>query len=655
MTQFFTAGIVGHVAHGKTTLIGSLAGAVFHSGQLIKQRCLSAETAVTPLALAEDLQLSLMDVPGHARFRKNTLRGLNAVDAGILVVAADDGVMPQTREHLRILDLLGVGAGLVVLSKTDLVDDELLALAELEVREALSGSFLAEKPIIPFSAATRQGLAEIRAALEKELRLLPAKDDQAPFRMWIDRICSFTGHGTVVCGTVGTGAVAVEDTLLLTPSGKKVRVRSLEVHRRKVGRAVAGQQVGINLPKIGRREVARGMSLIQPDGLDPVRFLNVRLRMLPGSGPPPGSHQPLRLYLGTAVTSARAVVMDSVETDTGHTFLAQLRLPAPVNAWPGDRFLVAHPCRPAILGGGRVLEASAVKFRAANAAPAMGYLKALAVGDVAAAVGGILANRWQQPVETGEIARYTGFAPGQVEAAVRRETAAKRFMAVGEKGVYRRDQFYRLQKEILVRAESILHRDQMKHTVKAAEFRTGDLRKLDKGLFQSMLTDLCCKGRLKKSGNGYTLPRHSVSLSAAQQGLAKRLVAYARRLGRSPFSAGRYCENAGNAEELKTVQRMLDYLTRKGRLIRLNDELFIGPSALEDIKARVQDVALQNRGIRLKDCQTILGYGRTKGAVVMDYLDKIGFTRKDGELRFVQTGRPPVNGGTFEQSVAKPS
>ena len=279
MAKHIIVGIAGHVGHGKTTLVESLTGREDRGEKFEKSRGRTVEASVVPLGFEDDLAITIIDVPGHERYLKNTIRCLCGVEMAVLVIAADDGVMLLTVEHLRILEFLGVEHGFTVLSKCDLVDEETVDLARLEIRESIAGTFLENQPVVSYSAGDEKSLEKILLQLETVARQIAAKPKGGPFRLWIDRVCGFSGHGTVVCGTVKSGQVCEGDPLELLPGNFKSRARSLEIHRAKVQTAAAGQQVGINIPKTSQKSVKRGMMLATPESLSPSRFLNATLRI----------------------------------------------------------------------------------------------------------------------------------------------------------------------------------------------------------------------------------------------------------------------------------------------------------------------------------------------------------------------------------------
>ncbi|MBU1902662.1 MAG: selenocysteine-specific translation elongation factor, partial [Proteobacteria bacterium] len=362
MDKFVTVGIAGHVDHGKTSLVKAMTGIDTDRLQEEKRRGLSIESGIAPMGLSSGESVALVDVPGHTDFLKNTIRGLSGVDAAVLVVAADDGVMPQTREHIEILRFFGAETGFVVLNKADLVDEETLDLAELEVRELLEGSFLENSPIIPFSAVDRRGLDEIRTEIECLVEASPGKDVQAPFRLWIDQVKSFSGFGTVVSGTVASGKLVVNNPVQILPSGIETRARSLESHHHKINQVAAGQRAGVNLHKISANEVSRGMVLAEPGFITPGYILNVDIQALGSAKSSIKNRQRVKLYLGTSVTNALVVLMDKENLAPGEEGLAQLRLMKPVVAIPGDPFVICPLNIQSIMGGGRALEITWEKY-----------------------------------------------------------------------------------------------------------------------------------------------------------------------------------------------------------------------------------------------------------------------------------------------------
>ncbi|MDL1968843.1 MAG: selenocysteine-specific translation elongation factor [Deltaproteobacteria bacterium] len=376
--KHITVGIAGHVDHGKTTLVHCLTGIDTNRLKEEKKRRLSIASS--------GVQIALVDVPGHTDFLKNTIRGLSCVDMAILVVAADYGVMPQTREHLSILNFFGVKSGFIVISKADLVDKETLELAELEIRNKVEDTFLEEKSIMPFSVSNQKGLQDIKSNIEKEVNKIAGKNSVSPFRLFIDQIWSFAGLGTVVSGTVLSGTIRKDDPLILLPSEKETRARFLEVHHQKVSHAFAGQRLGINLHKLPLNEVKRGMVLAKPETVSSDYLFNAELSLLRSSPKSIENCQRVKLYIGTSITNALIVIINKKKIRPGERGLVQFRLIKCMAVLPRDPFVICPLNINNVIGGGKILEIATEKFRAVKAEKTIPYLMALQQSDLKAVI-----------------------------------------------------------------------------------------------------------------------------------------------------------------------------------------------------------------------------------------------------------------------------
>jgi len=303
-------GIAGHVDHGKTSLVRCLTGVDTDRLREEKERGISIESGIAPCVLPSGRKIAFVDVPGHKNFFKNTIRGLTMTDIAVLVIAADDSVMPQTKEHLEILKFAGCEGGVVVLSKADLVDREILGMAVEEVRELVRGSFLEGRPVIPFSAVDGQGKEAVLNALEEECKDACGKDPNAPFRMYIDQLQGIKGYGTVVSGTILSGKIGTEDMIEIYPTSRKTKVRYLQVHHQKVDMAYAGQRVGINLPNVKLNEIKRGMVLADTGMLRASYLINGCFHYLSDQKRPLKNRTRVRFYTGTAASNALMVFME---------------------------------------------------------------------------------------------------------------------------------------------------------------------------------------------------------------------------------------------------------------------------------------------------------------------------------------------------------
>ncbi|MFZ7110487.1 MAG: selenocysteine-specific translation elongation factor [Desulfatiglandales bacterium] len=631
--KHITIGVAGHVDHGKTSLVKALTGIDTDRLKEEKRRGLSIESGIAPMEISSGETVAFVDVPGHIDFMKNTIRGLSTVDAAILVVAADDGVMPQTREHLEVLRFLGAETGFVVLSKADLVDAETLELAELEVTELLEGTFLETQAVLPFSALDRRGMDHIRIQIEHLQQACRGKSRILPFRLWIDRIRGVQGFGTVVSGTVLSGKVRENDALVILPPGMETRVRSLEGHHKRVPEAVAGQRVGVSLHKVQLQDVDRGMLLTVPGAVLGSRYINVDLSVLAGAKKPLKNGQKVKMYLGTSVANTRVVLMEGAHMAPGDRGLAQLQFASPFPVSPLDAFVLCLLDVPAVIGGGKVLEARSQKHRKAKVGTILPYLKALQDRNLRATLHRFFDYRPARPATLKEMAEATGFSTKDLEGETRRMTAQKTLLLLRDRRFIQRASYEAMKLKLLEAIRAALKGNALKDAVNTEEARTQARLSVEPGVVQEILEDLCRDGSLTKFNGGYRCHETAGKLSREQENLIGLLLDFAAKSKLNPFSADTVWKAHEKRIEKKVIQKHLDYLKAQGKLAILGDKRFLSVEALEEAKRRVGNVIKQKGAFTIPDCKETLGYGRTVAIPVLEYLDTIGFTRRQGDER----------------------
>ncbi|HZC07471.1 MAG TPA: selenocysteine-specific translation elongation factor, partial [Ktedonobacterales bacterium] len=375
-------GVAGHVDHGKSSLVTALTGIDPDRLAEEKARGMTIDLGFAWLTLPSGREASIVDVPGHEAFIKNMLAGVGSLDVALLVIAADEGVMPQTAEHLAILDLLRVGSGVVALNKADLVEPDWLELVREEIAEVIAPTSLAGAPIVACSALTGAGLPELLAALDHALDQAPARRDLGRPRLPVDRVFTITGFGVVVTGALQDGALAVGQEIEILPSGQRARIRGLQAHKHKIERGEAGGRLAVNLAGVEKSDLARGDTLSLPGRLRTTKTIDVRLQTLSAAPRAIAHNALLDLYLGAAETQARVVLLDTDELAPGESGWAQLRLTQPFVAARGDRFIVRTPSPSETVGGGIVVEPVARRHRRHDPAT-LARLELLARGDPA--------------------------------------------------------------------------------------------------------------------------------------------------------------------------------------------------------------------------------------------------------------------------------
>ena len=553
-----------------------------------------------------------------------------------------------------MLKFLRAQTGLVVLTKIDLVDRETVELAELEIRDLLVGTFLEGKPVIPFSALDGRGAQEVLAATEAAAGEVREKAADSAFRLWIDQVRSFSGFGTVVSGTVLSGTLSREEPVQLLPSGTETKARFLEVHHERVDRALTGQRVGVNLHRIPKDEVHVGMALASPGALRAGYLFNARLSLLPSARKPITGRPQIRLFAGTCAVRAFVVLMEGQRLEPGESCLVQLRLLSPVALLPGDPFVISPMDRHTVIGGGVVLEVAGEKYRAVKSGGMISYLHSLERGDVRGVIQRYLARTLFHPVSLGEMSRETALRPEKIQAEITAAVSRGEVFAIEGKGFFSRERFDALKERTGTVVKEFFSQNPLADSMKPLEIKGRLSPSLDDVLLHGILDELCGEGKIVQSGLGYRLPDFRVKLLPEQEKLAAILLRYARDSALVPFSAGKFCKFNTRLRTFSQteIQKILNHLRDEGKLVKLNDNRYLTPAALEHIKIKVGAV-IAERGIFLvEDLKETLGYGRTRGIPVLEILDEIGFTVRLEQGRIL--GSPGVPSGESPENLPPP-
>jgi selenocysteine-specific elongation factor len=570
---------------------------------------------------------SFVDVPGHERFVRNMLAGAHGIDAALLVVAADESVMPQTREHFEICRLLGIPRGLVALTKCDLADAELQATAELETRELVAGSFLEGQPIVRVSAVTGEGLDALRRALLVLAREAKPRSSEGLLRLPIDRVFSMKGFGTVVTGTLVAGEALSGEELEILPSGRRARVRGLQVHGESVERALAGTRTAANLAGVEIEDVARGNVLVRPGTLRPTSMIDVELSLLVGTRPLRDGAR-VRVHAASAEALGRVALLGAKSLDPGTTSVAQLRLETPVVAGRGDR-LVLRSCSPAeTIGGARVLDPLPPRRTGANRA-AVERLRGVASGVAAemlvdeAGVSGLsvplLAARLAVPWQAlrAELRERSGLAVLGQEPCV---VVSRRALGVlGQRAV---DALAAFHGEHPLRPG--MPREELRERVFAGTLPV---------VFEQVLGELGAAGRARTLPDVVALAGHEVRLSAGEEQARTLLVERARSAGLSGVGVASLAETA--ALDPKLLERVARVLVTERVLDRVGDGLLVHSEHLQALKAEVRRRWAQGSKLDVSAFKELTGLSRKYVIPLLEYLDRERLTRRSGSDRVV--------------------
>ena len=625
-------GTAGHIDHGKTALVRALTG--IDTDTLPEERARGV-TIDIGFAYWKD-NVTIIDVPGHERFVKNMVTGVCSVDLAIFVVAADDGAMPQTREHLGILNLLGVQRGIVALTKVDLVDEEWLALVREDLEGTFEGTFLAGAPIVPVSSVTGDGIDELRAMVEAEIEQVQERPDRGIFRLPVDRAFSVRGFGTVVTGTVLSGQVRLKDEVMLLPAERTVRVRGIQIHGGDVEVAEVGARAAVNLTGVEVDDVERGDILAQPGYFSTTYMIDARLHLLPDASAPLRNRARVHLHLGPGEVLARVILLEADELPPGGSQLVQIRLESPGVAARGDRFVIRRYSPVHTLGGGIVLDAQPAKHRR-HREDVHGYLRGLEQEDPTRVLAHRLESSGFLARSPQELASEMGLASDDVSGRLRQLLDAGLAVSMRQTG---RDLFMGADswQDLLDRTRDALaafHSSQPLQTgVRPSELRLQVSGAHSSETFELGVAHLLETGALKASGPLVSLSDHQISLSTEQEGLRERIRARLREGKAAPPDLPELTSELGG--DPGDVGAIVAAMQAMGEVVRLEDALVFDPEVLAGIEAALVTYLEAEREITVSAFRDLAGTSRKYAVPLLNHFDGQGVTARKGDVRVLK-------------------
>ncbi|HEX9495416.1 MAG TPA: selenocysteine-specific translation elongation factor [Candidatus Limnocylindria bacterium] len=612
-------GTAGHVDHGKSTLIRALTGIDPDRLREERERGMTIDLGFAWLTLPGGTDVGIVDVPGHQDFIRNMLAGVGGIDAVVLVIAADEGVMPQTREHLAILELLGIERGVIALSKRDLVDDDWAALVREEVRAAVARTPLRDAPMVELSATTGRGLDELRRALEAVLGAAPERRDLARPRLPIDRAFTMSGFGTVVTGTLVDGTLRTGDEIEVVPGGRRGRIRGLQTHRRPIDIARPGSRVAANVTGIEKDDLERGMVVTRPGTLVATSIIGARLSLLPDISDALAHDESVRVHVGTAEAIARVSVLEGQKIGPGGSAWVQLRLATPLALAVGDRFVLRRPSPPETLGGGSVADTSGDRQRTrADAAAALERRSAPSPEDRLLASFDVA----RTPAEAGERSGLDAAARASAYAAL---LADGRAVALADAAVSRA-----AFEALATRVERTLAMVHRRSPLRAGASREEVRSTLDlpPKRYAALVARLVADGRIAERGSALALPRHRPTLTPDQEARwSNARAALARDPARPPSAATLQQEHGLDID-------MLVALEERGDVVRVGTESVFLPDAVRGFGDAVID-ALAGGPITVARARDLTGSSRKHVLPLLQFLDDHGLTRRVGDDRIL--------------------
>jgi len=630
-----TLGTAGHIDHGKTALVTRLTGTNTDRLREERERGISIELGYAELELPGGRRLSVVDVPGHERFVRTMVAGASGIDLFLLVVAADDGVMPQTVEHLAVIELLGVQRGVVALTKADLVDGELLEMARADVERFLSETPYAAAPVVVVSARDGRGLPELLDALARVASEAETGRSEGPVRLPVDRVFTLKGIGTVVTGTLWRGAVRAGDRLIVQPAGSPVTVRSVQMHERAVEAATAGRRVALNLRGADRATLERGVWLVGPEAArrhPPSRSFAATVRLV-AAARTVKTGQTVRLHHGTAQHLAHLAFLDRRELQAGEEAVTIVRLDGLAALEPHDRFILRSLSPGQTVGGGVVLDATPRRFR--ERATHLAFLAAVAAGDLSRACLLLAADRGAAGVAAADLAAV-GLEPDEASGLLAALAGKGELETAGERRWFAAGTLARVAAEVgtVLRRRAAQHPD---NPFVALSELAAAVPRLPFESLAVVAARLVEQGTVVERDGGYGLAGAGDALAPAQETLAARV---GERLAAARFApptlASLQEELAADKRDLVTV---LEVLTRRGLAVRADKDLWFARAAVDEARERLEEALARLIEITLAQYRDELATGRRHAQALLEIFDREGLTQRRGETRVLRGRR----------------
>ena len=582
-------GTAGHIDHGKTTLIKALTGRNTDRWEEEQRRGITIDLGFTYFDLKNGDRVGIIDVPGHEKFINNMVAGVVGMDLVLLVVAADEGIMPQTREHMDILGLLGIKKSILVINKCDLVDEEWLELVEEEIQEELEGTFLEGAPVVKVSAATGQGLDELTDTIQQLMSdEVVAKDTQTIPRLPIDRAFTLSGFGTIITGTLISGTITREDVLEMYPIGKECKIRNIQVHGQNQDKCYAGQRVAINLSNVKKKEIRRGCVLAPKNSMKNTDLLDVKLKVLEDSMRILTNHERLHLYTGTSEILCRAVLLDKEQIGPGEEGLVQLRLEEEIAVKRGDRFVVRFYSPMETIGGGIVLEPNPVRKKRFDA-QAIEELKKKESGSLGDVMELQIKEHGDTMITLAELAKVMAHSVDELKEYLEElEESGTIFVFPMKKDTYlwHRDSEFAVRQKIEETLQKYHSEHPYRYGMKKAEIHNTFLKKIKPNIFDAYIERMTGENVYGRREEYLSLPGYEVPKDAMYLQTEKLIEDTFEKAG---YDFVRFSEIDFGKIPRQTAEDVVLMMIDEGKVIRINEEMFTMKHLMDEAKEKIQN------------------------------------------------------------------
>lgn len=623
-------GTAGHIDHGKTTLIKALTGRNTDRWEEEQRRGITIDLGFTYFDLKNGDRVGIIDVPGHEKFINNMVAGVVGMDLVLLVVAADEGIMPQTREHMDILGLLGIKKSILVINKCDLVDEEWLELVEEEIQEELEGTFLEGAPVVKVSAATGQGLDELTDTIQQLMSdEVAAKDTQTIPRLPIDRAFTLSGFGTIITGTLISGTITREDVLEMYPIGKECKIRNIQVHGQNQDKCYAGQRVAINLSNVKKKEIRRGCVLAPKNSMKNTDLLDVKLKVLEDSMRILTNHERLHLYTGTSEILCRAVLLDKEQIGPGEEGLVQLRLEEEIAVKRGDRFVVRFYSPMETIGGGIVLEPNPVRKKRFDA-QAIEELKKKESGSLGDVMELQIKEHGDTMITLAELAKVMAHSVDELKEYLEElEESGTIFVFPMKKDTYlwHRDSEFAVRQKIEETLQKYHSEHPYRYGMKKAEIHNTFLKKIKPNIFDAYIERMTGENVYGRREEYLSLPGYEVPKDAMYLQTEKLIEDTFEKAG---YDFVRFSEIDFGKIPRQTAEDVVLMMIDEGKVLRINEEMFTMKHLMDEAKEKIQNHLKEENLITIAQVRDMFSTSRKSAKPILEYMDSIKVTKKTG-------------------------
>lgn len=628
-------GTAGHIDHGKTTLIKTLTGVDLDRLKEEKERGITIQLGFTYLSLPNGQRLGIVDVPGHEKFIRNMVAGVGGIDIVLFTIAADEGIMPQTREHLDICQLLKIKRGIIAVTKTDLVDEEWLKLVKDEIKEFVRGSFLESSPIIPLSSSTGEGISSLLTAFDTIAQEVEERTSEGLFRLPIDRIFTMKGFGTVVTGTLISGTIATGDSVEILPEKVEAKIRGIQVHNQQVEKASAGLRTAINLQGVDKYSLERGNVLVPPKIVKPTSRIDVKIEHLPNSPKSLKNRSRIRFHNGTSEILAQLIILDQEELPPGGSALAQLKLEKPTVVLPRDRFVIRSYSPISTIAGGEVLDANPHKHKRL-ASDTIAQLHAIQGGSDKENIHLFASDSGWAGLNLLQLVPRIGKAPSQLSLLLNELIKEGTLILIDKETsrVIASRNYEKLKSLLLERMRDYHKKFPLKKGILKEELKSKLPRLIDSRLFNYLLNDLLNSSLITIEKEKLWLYEHKPLLKDAQKALKDKIEQIYLKGGLTPPSFKELIGQLSSDE--KETKSIIALLTADGIVIKVKENLWFHGEALEMLRKNLISFLHKNGEITTSQFKGLTQASRKYTIPLMEYCDQTKITMRVGEKRILR-------------------